>query len=217
MDLKKLDQLTYAKLFLVIIYLVGILGMVHYRNFFSSLTPFNLIAAAALLFYFHTPKNKTLFQFIAFVGCAGFAIELYGVQTGKLFGNYHYGESLGFKINGTPPIIGLNWVVLTYCTAMMVQSLRMGIYLKSLFAAILMVIFDYFIELYAAHADFWYWQNDQIPLQNFVAWFIFGFFFNLLFFNFKFETKNPFAFFLYSIQLLFFIILNLHYHFFHAA
>jgi putative membrane protein len=176
MDLKKLDQLTYAKLFLVIIYLVGILGMVHYRNFFSSLTPFNLIAAAALLFYFHTPKNKTLFQFIAFVGCAGFAIELYGVQTGKLFGNYHYGESLGFKINGTPPIIGLNWVVLTYCTAMMVQSLRMGIYLKSLFAAILMVIFDYFIELYAAHADFWYWQNDQIPLQNFVAWFIFGFF-----------------------------------------
>ncbi len=29
-----------------------------------------------------------------------------------------------------------------------------------------MVFFDLFIELYTAHADFWYWQNDQILIAH---------------------------------------------------
>ncbi|MBL0049323.1 MAG: carotenoid biosynthesis protein [Bacteroidetes bacterium] len=200
----------YSKLFLTIIYLVGVVGMVVAPTLFATLTPINLIMAAAFLFYFHEDKNKDFYRFFLFVFSAGFAIELLGVETGKLFGSYHYGEALGFKIKGTPPIIGLNWVVLSYCSGMIAQRWAKPIFTKALIGASLMVLFDFFIELYAAKADFWYWQNDSIPLQNFFAWFVFSFFFNLLFCNFKFDKHNPLAYFLYLIQLLFFIVLNLH-------
>lgn len=200
----------YSKLFLTIIYLVGVVGMVVAPTLFASLTPINLIMAAAFLFYFHEAKNKDFYRFFLFVFAAGFAIELLGVETGKLFGSYHYGEALGFKIKGTPPIIGLNWVVLSYCSGMIAQQWAKPIFTRAIIGACLMVLFDFFIELYAAKADFWYWQNDSIPLQNFFAWFVFSFFFNLLFCNFKFDKPNPLAYFLYLIQLLFFIVLNLH-------
>lgn len=200
----------YSKLFLTIIYLVGVVGMVVAPTLFASLTPINLIMAAAFLFYFHETKNKDFYRFFLFVFAAGFAIELLGVETGKLFGSYHYGEALGFKIKGTPPIIGLNWVVLSYCSGMIAQQWAKPIFTRAIIGACLMVLFDFFIELYAAKADFWYWQNDSIPLQNFFAWFVFSFFFNLLFCNFKFDKPNPLAYFLYLIQLLFFIVLNLH-------
>lgn len=203
----------YSKVFLAIIYTVGVVGMVLWPALFLSLTPVNLFMAAGFLFYFHAEKNRDFYRFILFVFAAGFAVELLGVETGKIFGSYHYGDSLGFKVKGTPPIIGLNWVVLTYCSGMIAMRWSNSIYLRSFIGAALMVLFDFFIELYAARADFWYWQDDRIPLQNFMAWFAFSYFFNLMFCNFKFEKQNPVAHFLFLIQLIFFILLNLYQYF----
>lgn len=209
----KTDQTFYAKVFLSIIYTVGLFGLVLKPELFLPLTPYNLVLAAAILFYFHPAKDKTFIQFFLLVFLAGFAIEMMGVESGKIFGSYHYGNTLGFKIKETPLLIGLNWVVLTYCSAMIVQNLFNSIYLRSILAAGLMVLFDFFIEWYAPIADFWYWKNDRIPVQNFLAWFVFAFFFNLLFCVLNFKQKNPFALFLFLIQILFFIVLNLYHHF----
>ncbi len=213
MRFSKADLPLYSKIFLSIIYTVGVFGMILSPRLFSSLTPINLIMAACFLFYFQEDKNKDFIRFFILVFAAGFAIELLGVETGKIFGTYHYGEALGFKIKETPVLIGLNWVVLTYCSGMIAQNFSKSYFIQSLLGALLMVIFDYSIELYASRADYWYWQNDQIPLQNFIAWFVFSFFFNLLFTLFRFKKDNPLALFLFLIQFLFFIILNLHNYF----
>ena len=42
--------------------------------------------------------------------------ETIGVNFGILFGDYEYGENLGFKIFGVPFLIGINWIVLTFIT-----------------------------------------------------------------------------------------------------
>ncbi len=205
----------YSKVFISIIYTVGIFGIIFSPALFLPLTPFNLLISAGFLFYFHPNKDRNFYRFIILVYCAGFAIEMLGVQSGKIFGSYHYGNMLGFKVKETPLIIGLNWVVLTYCTGTIVQNLSQSFFVRSLLGATLMVAFDFFIEWYAPHADFWYWQNDVIPLQNFLAWFVFSFFFNLLFCSLQLEKKNSFALFLFLIQLLFFILLNLYHQFYH--
>ncbi len=209
-EFSKVKYPFYAKIFLGVIYTVGLFGMVLSPLLFSSLTPLNLVLSAVLLFYFHEEKNKNFFRFFIFVFAAGFAIELLGVETGKIFGMYHYGNALGYKIKGTPPLIGLNWVVLSYCSGMIAWRWSDNIFTRSFLGAGLMLVFDFFLELYASKADFWYWENDHIPLQNFFAWFLFSFFFNILFCNFKFEKLNPLAHFLFLLQLVFFIILNLY-------
>ena len=202
-----------AKLLLTIIYCVGVAGMTIRPELFAHLTPFNLLLSAALLFYFHEQKDAQLFRFCLFVFVAGFAIELMGVNTGKIFGEYHYGEALGFKINAVPLIIGINWLLLTYCTGIISNKYSADIFVRSLIGALLMVLLDLLLEPVAMKHDFWHWQDDIIPIKNYVAWFGFSFFFNLLFQYFSFQKQNPLAEFLFVIQLLFFLVLNLLNHF----
>lgn len=39
--------------------------------------------------------------------------EILVVSYGIIFGNYKYGEILGYKVLGVPLIIGINWCILT--------------------------------------------------------------------------------------------------------
>ena len=39
--------------------------------------------------------------------------EILVVSYGIIFGNYKYGEILGYKVLGVPLIIGINWCILS--------------------------------------------------------------------------------------------------------
>ena len=43
--------------------------------------------------------------------------ESLGVNYGLIFGNYEYGNNLGFKFFGVPFLIGINWIILTAISA----------------------------------------------------------------------------------------------------
>lgn len=47
-------------------------------------------------------------------GCFGIFLEYAGVTTGKIFGSYHYGRTLGTGWQGVPYLIGLNWAALIF-------------------------------------------------------------------------------------------------------
>ena len=49
---------------------------------------------------------------------------------------------------------------------------RFALSLKVLLTALLMVGLDVMIEPVAIALDFWQWSGGNIPLQNYVAWFI---------------------------------------------
>jgi uncharacterized membrane protein len=91
------------------IYIIGILHVVGmfglnsgFREFFSLLTPLNLLAAAGLFFYSSTGLNTRAAIGILTAFVCGFGIEWMGVNTGFPFGNYEYGSVLGPKIGNTP-------------------------------------------------------------------------------------------------------------------
>ena len=78
---------------------------------FLKLIPLALLLSFIGLIVFHAskPDVKTIVVF-AGIYFIGFLIEALGVNTGKIFGEYVYGKSLGFKISETPVIIGINWL-----------------------------------------------------------------------------------------------------------
>ena len=47
----------------------------------------------------------------------GFFVELLGVKTGLIFGNYHYGATFGAKWQDVPYLIGLNWAAMVFYTS----------------------------------------------------------------------------------------------------
>ncbi len=196
---------------LVVIHTAGIIG-IHssYRDLFLILSPLNLIICISLLFLNHKKFTQPFALFCVIVFAVGFLIEVIGVKTGIIFGNYSYGNTLGIQFLGVPLIIGINWLMLIYCVGIICNRFyNSSNLLKSMFGAIMMVFLDFFIEPVAIKYDFWSWTKIVIPFQNYIAWYIVSFLFLMLFYSSNFIKENKLAPALFIIQLVFFITLAL--------
>ena len=206
----KQKSVKYSVYFLILFYVVGITGFIvpQTHTFFKSLTPFALLMSAAFLAWFHRPR-LTLKAALVFgtIFLFSFLTEMVGVQTGTIFGHYIYGESLGLKILETPLIIGLNWLMLIYCTKIIADRITKKETTKPFLGALLMVSYDLVLEQVAPKLDMWSWEGGTIPIQNYVAWFVFAFLFHTLIIKTKVHFKNPLAIPVFVIQFLFFVAL----------
>lgn len=191
-------------------HLAGAIGLFfeQSREFFQQLTPFNLLATAAIVFHFEEKKTAPYIFFLLIAFLAGFGIEVAGVKTGAIFGEYRYGATLGVKLLEVPLAIGLNWAVLIYATGMASDRLKLPKLIKAAIAASLMTLLDLLIEPVAIKLDFWDWQSELVPLQNYLAWFVISLILQLIYQNLAFSKNNPLAIRLLYIQAGFFLILN---------
>jgi len=157
----------------VIFYSVGMIGthIPNYRNSFFKLSYFNLLLSFGILLASRVNMNKKFIGFLIFSFLIGMTVEWIGVHTGLLFGNYKYGENLGLKLFEVPLVIGLNWSMLTVITASIVDRIKSTMIIKIVSSAALMTLFDVLMEPVAITSDFWHWKGD-IPLYNYVCWFI---------------------------------------------
>lgn len=208
---RKSNHYKIALALLVAMHIAGLIGLQHpvSRPFFESLTAFNLVITAAIVFYFHTYFTNKFIAFALFTFLAGYFVEVAGVHTGILFGHYQYGTGLGYKIWKVPLLIGLNWLVLVYCTGVITHRLKIPVVLKIFTGALLMVGLDYLIEPVAIKHDWWTWQADDVPLQNYIGWFISAFTLLSLFHLLRFNKNNRMAPVVYVVQALFFLVQNI--------
>ena len=199
-----------VKIFYAIFYLVGVLGLSfpETRPLFIRLVPFALILGFAGVLLFHEAKwnLKTLTAFVL-VYISGFVIESIGVNTGLIFGEYVYGETLGYQIFETPLIIGMNWLFLVYVSSSLTERLNSGRFISFLLPPVLMVAYDLVLEQVAPGLGMWNWKNEVIPLQNYIAWFVVAFLFVLVFRLFSIKTSNKIAPLIFILQFLFFLSL----------
>lgn len=202
-------QLTLIVL-LIIFYSVGIVGLAlpEQRESFLSLSFFNLMLSFTLLILGRHQFSYKLWIYLLFGFSVGMTVEWIGVHTGLLFGEYYYGENLGLKWYGVPIVIGINWLMLTIISSSVAKLIKINKYIQALIGATLMLILDLLIEPFAIVSDYWYW-NGEIPVSNFVTWFIIALFLQIFWFHFNLAEKNKVAVTLYILQLLFFIILNI--------
>ncbi len=163
-------------------YLVGIIGfsLPFSHELFRFLTPFSLLLLAGVFVLYHDTRDNRFWGILAFIFLAGFGVELAGVLTGKIFGVYAYGRTLGPKVAGVPVIIGINWVIMVYGSLALVSPFKPGRVSGSLLAAVIMTASDFFIEKFAILSDMWSWENTEPPLQNYISWLIISFLFCML-------------------------------------
>ena len=140
-------------------------------DWFLSKTPLNLsIFLVAMILLFPISDRKT-----ALVGAtfffAGMLVEWIGVHYHFLFGSYYYGENLGFKIDGVPLLIGVNWMILTLITGCISTYFFDKKIIRIIAASTMMIFLDFFMEVAAPPFDFWIWEEEVAPLRNYIAWF----------------------------------------------
>lgn len=184
-----------------------------------------MLLSFSLLLWTQEQKNKAFWIFAAACIIIGIGVEIIGVNTGVLFGSYSYGSALGIKLAEVPLLIGINWFIIVYCCAVSVHSLLQRIIrpaasagvgasrpLKALAVitdgATLAVLFDWLMEPVAVKLNFWHWQNNSIPVYNYVCWFVISALLLLIFNACRFHRPNKFAVHLLLIQIMFFLVLR---------
>jgi bisanhydrobacterioruberin hydratase len=161
---------------LSLVYLSGAIGMrTPWRDWFVSLTPLSLLLSLALLLWHHPKFDARSTGWICFAFMAGFLAEVAGVNTGLIFGQYTYGTVLGPKIWHTPLMIGVNWVLVTYCVnAMLAQVLPANTKwpVAALAGGAFCTALDALIEPVAIRLGFWTWADGLPPLHNYIGWLV---------------------------------------------
>jgi putative membrane protein len=198
---------------LSVLYIVGVIGiLLPLHPDFILLTPANLLVSTLILLWYHAPRweNRTI-AFLVICYFTGFLAELAGVQTGLIFGNYIYGEVLGPKILGTPLMIGVNWILLTYTAGITTNRFfptlpPIG---RAVIAASAMVALDVLIEPMAVKYGMWSWVGGHIPLKNYFGWMGVALPLQYLFASRLGDTVNKVAMPLFICQVLFFGALNM--------
>ena len=195
---------------MICIYTVGALGHLHadLKPYFLILTPYNLVLTLAVYLVLNTIKLKDI-PLLSIIFTIGFFIEVIGVKTGLLFGVYHYGDSLGLKWLNVPLVMGINWILLSLIGFGLVNKYFTNLIVKSSLAALLIVLLDILIEPIAIQLDYWTWQNNEIPLQNYVMWFIVSFSIQVIINYSKIKIDFKSSLLMLALQLLFFSLLNL--------
>ena len=196
---------------LVVIYFVGIIGFSQ-AKFRDTLLP-----ASGVVLYLSTlaialaSKNKT--KFIVFMSIAfliGFGAEVIGVNTACLFGNYVYGVNLGPKLLNVSIVIGLLWGVLALGAASIVDQISLFGRWKVFFGAAIMLGVDLIMEPVAIANQFWSWEGGDVPLYNYVCWFLIAILLQLILRKFKLNEKNKVYNTLLILMVVFFGFLNLY-------
>jgi putative membrane protein len=225
--LNRFTKFEIATAIAVLFHSIGLVGLLFFDiKFFLTATPFNLLLSFALLIWTQTEKNISFFLFLIICFAVGISVEIIGTNTGILFGDYNYGNVLGFKIRNVPVLIGINWFIIIYCSGISIHTLLMKaisrvasdsgkspMALKALSVIIdgatLAVFFDWLLEPVAVKLGYWTWNGDgSIPMFNYICWFIVSLLLLAVFHFAKFNKQNKFAVNLLLIQLMFFLLLR---------
>lgn len=225
--LNRFTKFDIATAIAVLFHTIGLSGLLFFdQAFFLTATPFNLLLSFALLVW--TQQGKNVYFIVFFLSCflLGITVEIIGINTGMLFGDYTYGNVLGYKFKNVPLLIGINWFIIIYCSGISMHTLLMKAInrissdtgkppkaLKALSVivdgATLAVFFDWLMEPVAVKLGYWVWNGDgSIPLFNYICWFVISLMLLTVFHFAKFSKQNKFAVNLLLIQMMFFLLLR---------
>ncbi|MFC2137718.1 carotenoid biosynthesis protein [Bacteroidota bacterium] len=211
----KILNINAVRKFLLVFYIVAVIGFLFPLTYpyFKILTPLALLINVLLLFNFHENWNIKFVIISIIILLTSYFAEVIGVNTGIIFGNYTYGKMLGPKLFNTPLITALSWLMLIYCTYIIINLLNIHTIYKIVVGALILVLFDIVMEPAAINFGMWAWEGNQVPILNSISWFILSLLLLSLLKVFKTNIKNEIGKFIIAYQFAFFVILLLYFYF----
>ena len=196
---------------MAIVYLVGVAGFVlpQTSGLMQQLIWVNLLFTLLVLLVFHKKWSREFVLAMIIIGISGFLLEVVGVKTGLIFGYYQYGTVLGYALWDTPIMMMATWFTTVYITRQIAEMMAKDAFLVAVLASAMMVLLDYFIEPFAIRHGMWAWNSVDVPLHNYIGWFVSGLILQYIFIRSIKMPTNKLSLPVYLIQLAFFISLYL--------
>lgn len=141
------------------------------RGLFVAITSPSLLFVAAAAFLFHRTWNLRTIVWFALIVVSAFLLEWKGVHDTRIFGPYAYGPGLAPFVDGTPLVIGLNWLWLVYASHDVAARLGRNPVFRVVAGSIAMVAYDAVMECAAPAMRMWHFDGGYAPGRNFAVWF----------------------------------------------
>jgi putative membrane protein len=214
-NIKKLIK-SPEKFFITILFILFPAGFLFHnisftRPYVLGMTDIFLLSVNSIVYYFIWKKGGSIklliWSVLAFL--ITFLTEYAGVETGKVFGDYHYGSTMILQLGNVPVVIAFNWIILIMATYALSMKMTSNRWLAPLVSSLLIVAFDYVMEPVAMYLDYWQWHNDVVPLQNYIAWFIISYVFATALSIFRINPDTRVLRYYFFIQLGFFMLFRI--------
>ncbi len=199
-------------LLIVIFFIVGLLlhmiPLTH--QYVLAITDLTMLLTNSIVFYFlfRNQQSKVLLYWSLTAFLLTFLIELAGVKTGLIFGEYHYGRTMLVQLFDVPLVIGMNWVILMLGSYSIIQWMGLKRYYVPILSSLLIVGFDFVMEEVAMRLDYWQWEGGVVPLQNYIAWFFISLIFTSILALLKVNVESRIIKVYFLVQLGFFVVLR---------
>lgn len=226
----KLTDWKFQTVVVLIFFVVGIVWHAWDLTYpiMVVLTPYVLLISGIWAIY-KSLKYKYVVAWMLIAYIVTFFLEVLGSSAGLIFGPYYYGDVLGPKILDVPVVIGLNWVFIIFSLVLFSEWLvkdrfklelnaKIEAILIALFTGAFATLFDFLMEPAAIGLNYWTWTLTSdpmnIPIQNYIAWFLISFIFAITFLiipkkeRIKFK-ETPHSLWFVIIQVIFFISIRI--------
>lgn len=137
-----------------------------------------LLASSCVAHAAVTRGPRTAVRLLLVTAVPGYAVEVLGVHTGIPFGSYAYAATLGPRLFGAPPLIGLAWTMLAWPAALVARRLVRRTAARVLVGAWALAAADLFLDPQQVAAGHWTWRFPaphlpgvpEVPLTNYAGW-----------------------------------------------
>ena len=146
-----------------------------------------LMMSFSLIHAWYALGWKRALMFFAITAIVSWGYEQVGVETGMVYGKYHYTDVLGAKLGHVPIIIPVAWFMMIYPSFIIANFMASGSISKSrnrisqiiwlsMISAVVMTAWDLVIDPYLSGPTqrAWIWESEGqyfgVPLQNFAGW-----------------------------------------------
>ena len=151
-------------------------------GYYSIISGLAIVGFAAPSYWAIYKSKKPSQSIMILLGLYIFAIlfETFAIKTGWPYGNFYYGDSIGYRFfNTTPWTVGFAFppiLLLAYYVGQKLHQKKLYLYLV---AGITAMLVDLVLDPAATTLKLWVWEKGGpfygVPLQNFVGWVIAGF------------------------------------------
>jgi putative membrane protein len=195
-----------------VFFLVGFIGhsLAATLPWMLSMTPYTLLACGLVAFFpVILERKRGVLIWALLVYAVTFSLEALGTATGKIFGPYTYGSTLGPQLFSVPVVIAFNWLLVILGALGLARLIFRRRLAVAVATAALAVGFDYLLEPAAIRLEYWTWQTTGIPLQNYLAWFLIALVAALFFVYLRLSVKSRLPLVYFLIQFFFFAALRI--------
>ena len=170
--MKSLNFKSNLSIFIIWLFTIsGMLGVLSdFQDWFLGYTPLYLFLALVIILLYFTQFNAGVILLLAITFFLGFVVEILGLNFGLIFGNYSYGQNLGFMCFGVPLMMSVIWILLIIIKSDIPRIVSKNVLETTLVASALITALHMIIEISATRFYFWEFDDRVVTIQNYLIY-----------------------------------------------